>query len=312
MKTNEKMITPVFLVGARRSGTTLFRVMLNGHPDVSWDRGWEFATGFIDNHGSVLKTFDDVKPEKYETSSIAEVRDYLNEKALTALGQKKILGATIHVGFKKIPHLYKNAKYIHIVRDPRDIAISSLKLGWSGSYYYAPDIWITAEKEWEELKAIIDESAWMELRYEDFVTHPEAQLKRICKFTGIAYTEKLFDYINTTSYSYPKKSLAYRWKKQLQEYDVQLIEARIGDYLHQSGYLPSSYTQLKISSLKTLELNIRNYAGIKGRNLAEEGFWLYMMGALGRKLRLKSLAGLHKNRLQEKKKRHLKKLEKNY
>lgn len=152
MESNANKIIPVFLVGARRSGTTLFRVMLNEHPDVAWERGWEFAVNLIDNQGRVLNNINAENTKNSSPFSIEEVRAYLNDKAHTARGGKAILGVTVHVGFKKIPHLYKNAKYIHIIRDPRDIAISSVKLGWSASYYYAPDIWVTAEKEWEKIK----------------------------------------------------------------------------------------------------------------------------------------------------------------
>ncbi|EGV17649.1 sulfotransferase family protein [Thiocapsa marina] len=312
MKADPEFITPVFLVGARRSGTTLFRMCLNGHPDVSWDRGWEFAVNFIDDHGRVLKHFDAERPQTSRTSSIEDIRSYLNNKAHTARGKKKILGVTVHVGFEKIPYLYSDAKYIHLIRDPRDIAISSVKLGWSGSYYYAPDIWVAAEQEWEELSAVIDKRAWIELRYEDFVTHPEAELRRVCEFIGIDYTEKLFDYTKTTKYNYPKESLAYRWESQLRKDEVQLIESRVGGYLQKRGYQASQYPVLEIKGLKALELKIRNFAGIKARGIADEGLSLYMIGLLGRKLGLKSLIDLHDVKLRGIKQKHVEKLEKDY
>ncbi|MFK5951477.1 MAG: sulfotransferase [Desulfobacterium sp.] len=312
METNEILITPIFLVGARRSGTTLFRVMLNEHPKISWDRGWEFAVNFIDGNGRVLKNANTAKTEKSNPSSMEDLRAYLNNKAHMALGKKEILGVTVHVGFKKIPHLYKNAKYIHIIRDPRDIAISSVKLGWSASYYYAPDLWITAEKEWEALKAVIDKDAWIELRYENFVTQPELELQRICAFIGVNYMEIFINCVNPTKYTCPNPSFTFRWKKQLEKYDVQLIESRIGNFLHQKEYQASPYPLLKISRIKAFELKIRNFAGIKSWGIAEEGFFLYFVGFLGRKLRLRSLMSVHKTKLQKIKQKQLENLEKNY
>ncbi len=312
MKTTADNITPIFLVGARRSGTTLFRVMLNGHPDVSWQRGWEFAVNLIDSQGRVVKNVNPANHKSSKPSSMEAVHAYLKDKAHMALGGKKILGVTVHVGFEKIPHLYKNAKYIHIIRDPRDIAISSVKLGWSASYYYAPDLWISAEKEWEALKASIDENAWMELRYEDLVTHPEAELMKICAFIGVDYTESFIDCITPTKYSCPIDSLAFRWKNQLAKFDVQLIESRIGSRLHQKNYPPSPYPLLDINRTKALALKIKNFAGIKSRAIKDEGFFLYLTGFFGRKLGLKNLLGVHKKKLQKIKHKHREELEKNY
>lgn len=312
MQTNPERITPLFLVGARRSGTTLFRVMLNEHPDVAWDRGWEFAVNFIDSRGRVVKNIHTEKSEDAPPSSMDEVRTYLNDKARMALGKKKILGVTVHVGFKKIPHLYKNAKYIHIIRDPRDIAISSVKLGWSASYYHAPDIWITAEKEWETLKSLIDENSWMELRYEDFVTQPEIELSKICNFTGIDYTDVFIDCITPTKYSCPMESLAFRWKNKLTKYEVQLIESRVGRLLHERHYQPSGYPLLNISRTQALTLKLRNFTGIKARGIKDEGILLYLTGFLGRKLGIKALNKIHAKKLQRIKQKHREELEKNY
>ncbi|GAB6145681.1 sulfotransferase family protein [Desulfocicer niacini] len=312
METEKESITPLFLIGARRSGTTLFRVMLNRHPHVAWKRGWEFAVNFIDSQGRVLKNIHTEKPEDTTPSSMEEVRAYLNEEARMALGKEKILGVTVHVGFKKIPHLYKNAKYIHIIRDPRDIAISSVKLGWSASYYHAPDIWITAEKEWETLKSIIDENSWMELRYENFVTQPKIELRKICNFIGVNNTDVFIDCISPTKYSCPMESLAFRWKKKLTKYEVQLIESRVGNLLDQRNYQPSGYPLLTISSTKALTLKFRNFTGIKARGIKDEGFLLYLTGFLGRKLGINSLNKVHKKKLQEIKQKHREELEKNY
>lgn len=312
MEINTKFITPVFLVGARRSGTTLFRIMLNGHPKVSWDRGWEFAVDLIDGRGRVRKTAGILKTPHHQRPSMEDLHAFLNKKAHQSRGEKEILGVTVHVGFKKIPHIFKNAKYIHIIRDPRDIAISSVKLGWAGSYYFAPDLWLKAEKEWDALKARIDEKQWMELKYEDFVIHPRTELQKICTFMGINYTPQLFDYICTTKYTYPKASLAYRWRQQLKKKDVQLIESRIGPYLHQRGYPSSPYPLLKPSVSDVFIHKIQNFAAIKAKGLADEGLMEYINGFLARKLKLKRLHDLHERKLRLLKKQQLKKLEKNY
>ena len=36
-------MNPYFLIGAERSGTTLLRLMLDGHPLISWTHEFEYA-----------------------------------------------------------------------------------------------------------------------------------------------------------------------------------------------------------------------------------------------------------------------------
>jgi hypothetical protein len=303
-------ITPVLLVGARRSGTTLFRLMFDGHPDVAWERGWEFAVDLINSRGEVLTHHAALRG--VSSAERSKLRDYLDQKAREALGKKKVLGVTIHVGFHKAPILWENAKYIHIIRDPRDIAISSIKLGWSGSYYYAPDMWIDAERKWEEMQSTLSGDAWIDLRYEDFVTNPKCELAKICEFLQVEYSEKLFDYIETSKYSYPRKTLAYRWKEQIGKAEIQLIEARVGDMLVAHGYEPSVFRPIKVGWLTAISLGLKNFLGIKAKGIKDEGFWLYMLGLIGRKIGFRVALRLHRKITQTKKQDLRNELEKKY
>src|SRR5262249_42031140 len=42
---------PLFLVGAERSGTTLLRLMLDGHPDLAWNEEFEYAVDLLPEEG---------------------------------------------------------------------------------------------------------------------------------------------------------------------------------------------------------------------------------------------------------------------
>jgi len=44
--------TPIFLVGAERSGTTLLRLMLDHHPKMAFNYEFEFAVDQIDAAGN--------------------------------------------------------------------------------------------------------------------------------------------------------------------------------------------------------------------------------------------------------------------
>ena len=52
---------PVFLVASERSGTTLMRLMLDGHPDITWCHEFSYVVGLMADDGSPpdLNTYHD-------------------------------------------------------------------------------------------------------------------------------------------------------------------------------------------------------------------------------------------------------------
>ena len=310
------MSAPVFLVAARRSGTTLFRLMMNGHPDVVWQRGWErvadaitaFSGGSSEPQSMALEDFKD-----FSVTNQAELKDQLEQKidAVMTDQQRSVFGATVHVGFKAMPKVWPSAKFIHLIRDPRDIAISHVKLGWSGHYYYAADPWIDAERDWDTLSATLSSEQYIDVKYEELVANPEVELKRVCEFLNIGYTKKLFDYVNTSSYSYPKKELAYRWREQLNDEQTNLVESRIHGLMQTRGYEPTAEPK-QYSGLQVAKFKVNNTWTMRMKRIKERGLSHVLMDKLSRDLNLKFLKKRMAKAEIEKRKQHLSSLEKNY
>jgi len=55
------------------------------------------------------------------------------------LESKQFVGATVHRKFDKLLMIWPDAKFIHVVRDPRDVARSVVKMGRVGHVYYGAD-----------------------------------------------------------------------------------------------------------------------------------------------------------------------------
>ena len=153
--------TPVFLVGSERSGTTLLRLMLDHHPEIAFEKEFDFVVAKVTDAGQ-LPPLDDylewiatVRGADYAIPPSlgyrALVNDFLRQKQ-AASGGKPHVGATIHRNFDRLRFLWPDARYIHLVRDPRDVARSVVQKGWAGNIYQASEFWIQAESCWDSTR----------------------------------------------------------------------------------------------------------------------------------------------------------------
>ncbi|MEM9002257.1 MAG: sulfotransferase [Cyanobacteria bacterium P01_F01_bin.86] len=239
---------PTFLVGAHRSGTTLLGLMLDSHPELSWFHHFEWAVKYIEPDGTwptVDKYLEILETERgYQAWGLSvgnEVKSYpdiLNGflRQRRERDGKPFSGATIHTRYQEVYKIWPKAKFIHIVRDPRDVACSILKAGWSGNAWGAAHRWQRTELEWNALCKLLPEEQRLFVTFEELVKTPVDTLKRITEFLGISYTEELFSYTSRTPYSYPDPRMALKWQKNMAAEDIEMIELALGDLLLERGY----------------------------------------------------------------------------
>jgi hypothetical protein len=290
--------SPVFLVGSERSGTTLLRLMLDHHPDIAFNLESDFMVNQISDDG----VFPDINDYceflrndrvfqhshfgiKDKLDFVAMVNDFLEQKK-TRDG-KTIVGATIHYQFSKIGRIWPNARYVYLFRDGRDVANSVVGMGWAGNVYVAADWWIAAEMEWDRYRKTIPEGSWIEVRYEALIANPREQLTRICRFLGVDYSGRIFDYAKNSSYGMPDIALNYQWKKRMGKRDVQKLEAKIGDRLLSRGYELSEYPSITISNIEKRYLALHSRIGAFVYRIRMYGAILVIREMIARRLGLK-------------------------
>jgi hypothetical protein len=132
-------------------------------------------------------------------------------------------------------------------------------MGWAGNVFVGADKWLEAENEWQELRLILGANQWIEVRYEELVANARVELEGICRFMGVDFSERMFDYASGTSYKLPDPSLNYQWKKRMRVADVQRLEAKMGKRLRDRAYPLSNHPQLPVSGIarKLLYLHSR-------------------------------------------------------
>lgn len=252
------MEAPVFLVGAERSGTTLLRLMLDSHPEISFLEEFEYVTDLVGDDGALPDVED--YGRYLETNRVFQIsgftfRDDLSYRDLVdgflRSRQKEvgatIGGATIHFGFSKSLAIWPDARFLHIIRDPRDVAPSVMEMGWAGNTWWALNKWVQAEEEWDRVTEVVPEDRRMTVRYADLVTDHVAVLTEICRFLGTGYDDRMLDYADRTDYDLPDPSRSTGWARKLSPRQVRLAEARVGlDRLRERGFEPSGQPPLEV------------------------------------------------------------------
>lgn len=110
---------------------------------------------------------------------------------------------TRHTG--DLDRLFPDCKFIHIIRDGRDVATSYMALNDSApaSEYYprVPHEIEAIAREWSgNISSVHDylnqlpQSRWVEVRYEDVVTDTQATLERVCAHLDIEFSAAMLGY----------------------------------------------------------------------------------------------------------------------
>ena len=200
----------------------------------------------------------DVTPERYRIA-----RSYLNEDKVL------VVKATLNsVRIPFIKKIFPDAKFIHIIRDGRDVSCSLMNApsGFFWSYIKPPG-WKKIKKkykgilrcvwQWKTTLDIINEDKkkipnenFIEIFYEDLVTNPEKTIRVLFEKLDISFEKKHEELCNKVNNKVEKKFLARedkttifdhpyrigRFKDELSEDELSGIEETLGI----SNWLPIS------------------------------------------------------------------------
>ncbi len=246
-----------FLVyGALRSGTTVFRLMLNAHPDLHNPGEADFLFDHVHRTGGQAEA-----PWRYDTRALRLDRVFrrsglhtpweregtsrngaANLQALLAQFRRcpdELLSLNVHRHIDKIVELLPEVKIIHLLRDPRDVARSCIGMGWAGRPHYGVQGWIDTERAWDRIASKLAPEMVLEVRYEQLIADTEGSLRAVCAFLGVPFDAAMLGYHKNTNYAAPDTRLIDQWRTALSERDLGLIEAGLGPLLAARGYAPS-------------------------------------------------------------------------
>ncbi|HEY7381880.1 MAG TPA: sulfotransferase [Gaiella sp.] len=265
---------PLIVLGVRRSGTTLLRVMLDRSsvlaiPDESYfvpqlahrHRGRVDPDSFLED----VRRLPTIREWGLDAGDVEErLRPGMTTgEAIGALfaayaGRqgKERWGDKTPLYMQYLPlleSLFRTARYVHLVRDGRDAALSYLAVpagimtaGW-GHPRDAAAFACLWRSEIEDARALGRRvgDRYLQLAYEELVAEPERTLGRVCSFAELPYEAAMLDYVGRSEsarkphqqrLNEPPTPNVRDWRHEMPAADRRAFEEVAGDLLAELGY----------------------------------------------------------------------------
>ena len=216
LTTGPSKLAPIFVVGVPRSGTTLLRMVLDSHPDVMcgpeapWIAGRggtpmpSFArlTSFLtENKWGAVSGFSGVDEETVNEAMGGAI-DTILSKAAATQGAKRWAEKTpenvINAPF--LHRLFPHARFVHVVRDGRDVALSTIRSQWKTIVLHASRVrntyrnalrrWVEWTNQFEGDAAALNLS-YRRVFYESLVRDPERELRQLLAFLRLPWRDDI-------------------------------------------------------------------------------------------------------------------------
>jgi hypothetical protein len=266
---NESNKQPFFILGRERSGTTMLRVSLNNHPNISIPPESPFIIHLykkyygnknikIDEFLIDLKKepflhvwnidYEELSKKLYKTSP-PTFSNYCKTVLNNYQQKDGVLGdknPTNSLFGRQLNKVFPDAKFIWIIRDYRAQVNSMLKVNFEKKIISSlAKRWVSYNKEIEFLQKNYPKQILL-VKYEELVESPEKSYKDICMFLEVAFEHSVLSTSKSKKEFHPKhhKSLeeeintkhVEEWKNQLTKKQIEICEAIAGNYGAKFGY----------------------------------------------------------------------------
>jgi hypothetical protein len=243
------------------------------------------------NLGRFIQSLEDnpsLKQYGLKFSNSANCQTLIHQIVLKFWKAEKLLVLHIHRNFVIARTIFPTAKFIHLIRDPRDCAISAMGMGWAGNPYFGVEPWIEAELSWDRVSAQLSEKDFIETRFENIVRHPVSELTRICDFLGLPYDPRMLDFEHP-NYKRPDPQYAEKWRRVLAPREICMVEGRVATLMRKRGYATTNLPPLSPNLLHRTALAVQNKLRKNAFAIRRFGLKLWAIEKISRWLKLGGL-----------------------
>lgn len=201
---------------------------------------------------------------------LAEVIDtmfssYARGEGKSVWGDKSLFFGSVQLLHK----LFPGARFIHIVRDGRDVFDSWRKMDASKSHPTVMALdWRYKLRSIERSLARLPAAKSITLRYEDLIAGSETVVRSLCEFLHIVFEPSMLEFHKTSGkyigqhhskliFGAIDPSNTSKWRKRLTKDEIKLYELMAGNDLKRHGYeLSSPPTTLRQLALTAADLTV--------------------------------------------------------
>jgi hypothetical protein len=285
---------PFFILGSQRSGTTMLRLMINNHPNLAVPHETAFMTLFyprLEDYGDLsqrknaARLLDDIARHplvargghiadkdailSYRISNFPDLIEAIMTEYAEARGKLRWGDKTPYYtpDIDILWRLFPDCKFIHLVRDGRDVALSLRNISWSSkSIPRLAEDWRWKTTVCHKVGSVLGPEHFLEMKYEDLVRDSERCLRRICDFLDEPFAPEMLSYHQSARDVVPGESIQWHsnsvrapnpdklfaWKRELSLADRIIFEQIAGSALDLFGYEREDHHSSLGSKLKSL------------------------------------------------------------
>jgi len=266
-----------FIVGAPRSGTTLVQAIISAHPRIcvppetdffdvyrmppeavrseqAWNR---WLTRWLASDRWRDQQLDEGEfRRRISATDRSERAVFLLFAEMTAerTGRERV-GEKSPSHYKAVEHiasLFPGAKFIHMIRDPRDVVASRLNTGYTKPVSAArhAQSWRRAIRAHFELSRTMPADRYTEVRYEQVISDTEGTARELCRFLGEEFSPEMLLFHTRDKSGFAKRE--ERWKsgtrrpiyadsvgryaRKLKPRQIAAVECVVANEMKQLGY----------------------------------------------------------------------------
>ncbi len=213
-----------------------FLAALAEHPRF---RVWELDLALVEEATKLASTYRDAIEGVYRAYATAHGKTVWGDKTPRYVESMPLLSS-----------LWPDARFIHLVRDGRNVALSY------GNLPFGPKTLAKAAELWaERVTTGMDEGVrlgperYLELRYEDLVDDPDAGARSLCSAIGVDFDPQMLNYAEHSKDQVLSRAAKYNpnvtsapvassdtWHTRFSRTQLEIFEQIAGEVLERCGY----------------------------------------------------------------------------